>query len=1044
MLKIKPTMLLLALFLINTCSGAALVEYKMQTNKANEIIDCTNNGHNGKLRGSLGGAKIVTKNGRRMLSLNGRGGVDVLNSKGINAGDNLTYVATVKFKKTIGNSQSNDGYDAVFYKHQQFIFSRRGERFYCNFYSNAGWVASMVSAPNVKSDKWYHLALSFNYHNVPSQGETWTTIKLYVNGRCVASNKVPYVRPKKNENVLQLGRAIGFGNVWYMVGLIANMTVYSKTLTEAEIKKLVLAEKLVKPDFKTPRKLTSKQQKIISELREIAAKKNKSQKAIATALIKSIKNIAVSSDCKLNFYRSAKLLKDILMQNINSENMLKSWNKNNQVQALATKSAVLSIALDEKSKKFHLLGMNNLKNSREVFRNNSKLWKCLIAIKKKTYSFNALTDGLTAQYIQKKIKNKNGEWKFSIKWIKKKTAKNPAEFTAISNFILKGGRLAYDFKIKTSQKNSLVKQVTFPCMDIKGFANRNDKLLVPETSGVEYPNPLQSGSSYSGYYPTGACSMQLGAYYDDDSGVYFATEDPYGSSKSVSFQTDPQGIDISYIWKNGSNSFDSRSNAVFEIFNGNWYDAGLIYRKWVTKLNPPWWTKDLPRKDSPKWFRDNTLWFNFVCKRDSRLKWVPKIRKYLKLPFAFHWYSWRGDFDRDYPNFFPNPKNYDLLQELKAMGIRVVPYANGRLWETKDRREEEWQFKSKGIPASIKDENGKVCIERYSDASFGIMCPTSKIWRKIIYDITLNLSAFGFDGVYFDQISAARPRFCYDKSHGHLLGDHNTWFMKGYYPMFTNIRKALKRKYPEVILSSEDVSETYSKVFDGMLPWRWMDNGQIPLFPLVYSGRTQFVGLSFRGASAPARFPMLATQLVYSEQLGWFTVNQFSNVFNKDLRAFIKRLIHIRYALLDYFNQGMLGRPINFKSKMKYFTHKWGWHGSGYVKKPAIISSAWHFNKTTAFIMINTTNKVQKQKIEFEAKNLAVNTQDVQLHLFNTISGYRNSSQNIPFTKDIELKPYAAEVWIVGDKKQNISPDISRVKKIFNEIVSFANDKDIK
>jgi Domain of unknown function (DUF6259)/Carbohydrate binding module (family 6)/Concanavalin A-like lectin/glucanases superfamily len=1046
MLKIKLVLVLSAIISIYLqipiCTAATLVEYKMEINKNNQIIDATSDKRNGKLKGH---AKIIIENGRRILSLNGKNdGVDILNSKGLNAGDNLTYVATVKFKNPIDSSKGNKYYDAVFYKHRQFVLSRRGKNFYCNFNNGSNWVGSMVSSTNLKllSNKWYNLALSFNYHSVPSQGEIWTTAKLYVNGRCVASKTTPYIQPARNKHLLQLGKADGFGAGWHLNGDIAYAAVYSKTLTEKEIQKFVLAEKLVKPEFEVPRKLNSKQKKIILELHKIAAKQTNNQgKAIATALIDSVQNIALTNNCKINFDSSAKLLKSILSVNTNAKNILKSWNKNNQIQALLTESAIISIALDKKHKKFHLLGMNNLKNSREIFRNNSTLWKCLITTNGANWSFNPTASNIKAQFIQKPFKDKNGAWKFSIKWKKNKTIKNPAEFTATSNFILKNGRFSYDLKIKSFTKNSLVKQVTFPSMDIKGYKSPGSKLLVPIMSGVEYPTPLKSGSSYSGYYPTGYCSMQLGAYYDNNSGVYFATEDPYASSKSVAFQASSQGININYIWQNGANSFDSRSNAVFEIFKGNWYDAGLIYRKWLTKLNPPWWIKDLPRNDSPKWFRDNTLWIRFYNGHNS-IKQLKQIIEYMKLPFAVHWYSWWGDFDRDYPHFSPNPETYESLKKLKAAGIRVVPYANGRLWETKDRREEDWQFTSKGLPASVKDKTGKPIIENYNKASFGVMCPASKIWNKVIYDITLNLPAFGFDGVYYDQIAAARPRFCYDKSHSHLLGDHDTWFMKGYYPMFTKIRKDLKHKHPEAVLTSEDVSEPYAKIFDGMLPWRWMYNGQVPLFPLIYSGRTQFVGLSFGNESASAKFPMLATQLVNAEQLGWFSLNSLTSVFNNNFRSFVKRSMHIRHALLAYFNQGTLGRPIDFKLKMKQFTRKWGRYGTSYVKTPAIISNSWYLNKTTAYIMVNTTNKIQRQKIKFTADNLPANTGKLQVHSFNTIAGYHNSLQNISFAKKLTLKPYSTEIWIIADKKQNITSIINRLKKTFNNIAAFANDKD--
>ena len=1023
---------------ISIAQNATLLEYKMQVVKNNQILDSSANKRNGKIKGQ---ARLVTEDGTKMLSLDGdRDGIDILKSEAINAGDNVTYSATVRFKDPIDAPSGNKFYDAVFYKHRQFVLSRRGKNFYCNFHNGSSWMGSMVSPSNLKliSNKWYNLILSFNYHNVPSQGEIWTTAKLYVDGRCVASKTAPYSKPANRKYLLQLGKADGFGRGWDLHGDIARAAVYSKTLTEKEIQKIVLNDKLVKPGFEIPRELTQNQQQVIDNLNKIAKKELK-QDALATtkAIISSLKSAALTGDKQVNFERSATLIKNIISKNTTSEAILKLWNKNSNIKVLKTNSATLSLLSGDR---FYLLNMYGLKTSRETFRPDSLVWKCSVINNGKSYNFHSNSKSLEAVLIKKPYKT-NNTWKFSVQWTKKSTSKNTIQLTAISNFNFQNRRLSYDLKIESKNKNSLVNQITFPCASLKGYSSTDAKMLVPIMSGVVSPSPLKNVFSYSGYYPTGYCSMQLGAYYDNKSGIYFATEDPYASSKSVVFQADPNGIKVDYIWKNGSNSFNSRSNAVFEIFNGNWYDAGLIYRKWLTRLNPPWWTKSLPRKDSPKWFRDNTLWIRFYNGENS-IEQLKKIYEYMKLPFAVHWYSWWGDFDRDYPHFSPHPETYDTLQKLKTEGIRVVPYTNGRIWETKDRREEDWQFTSKGLPASVKDIKGKPIIENYNKASFGVMCPATKTWKKVIYDIALGLPAFGFDGVYYDQIAAARPRFCYDKSHGHPLGDHDTWFMRGYYPMFKKIRKDLNQRYPEAVLTSEDVSEPYAKIFDGMLPWRWMYNGQVPLFPLVYSGRTQFVGLSFGTESSKAKFPMLAKQLVNSEQLGWFSLNSLTSAFNGKFRGFVKRLMHIRYAMLNYFNRGMLGRPVDYKSNVKSMTTRWGRYGTGYVKTPLIVSNSWYYNNTAALVMVNTTGKTQYQKVGLAVKNLPFDSKTVQLHSFNTVSGYNKSSLQLPHTQSLKLEPYAAAVWIVAEKGKNIDSIINKFKTTFENIKEFKKDKD--
>ena len=214
-------------------------------------------------------------------------------------------------------------------------------------------------------------------------------------------------------------------------------------------------------------------------------------------------------------------------------------------------------------------------------------------------------------------------------------------------------------------------------------------------------------------------------------------------------------------------------------------------------------------------------------------------------------------------------KSYELLQRLTSKGIKVVPYVNGRIWETRDSRDEDWRYTKYALPATVKSKNGMPIIELYDKYNvYAVMCPYTKLWQDEMLALTRRMAAFGSNGVYYDQVSAARPRFCYDKSHGHLLGDSNMWFMKGYFPMFNKIRKMLKAKYPDVALTAEDNAEPYITALDGSLPWRWMNEGQVPLFNMIYSGRTQFVGRSYYGGEWRAQFATFAHQLVNGEQLG--------------------------------------------------------------------------------------------------------------------------------------------------------------------------------
>ena len=116
------------------------------------------------------------------------------------------------------------------------------------------------------------------------------------------------------------------------------------------------------------------------------------------------------------------------------------------------------------------------------------------------------------------------------------------------------------------------------------------------------------------FYPRSYLSMQFGAYYDNKSGIYFAFEDPEAEVKQYYAQGRKGEIAAYWTgfapWKAGStggNSYDMSGVSVIELYDGEWYEAAKVYRKFL-ESKAKWWIKELPRKDTAKWFRDLPGW----------------------------------------------------------------------------------------------------------------------------------------------------------------------------------------------------------------------------------------------------------------------------------------------------------------------------------------------------------------------------------------------------------------------------------------------------
>ena len=149
----------------------------------------------------------------------------------------------------------------------------------------------------------------------------------------------------------------------------------------------------------------------------------------------------------------------------------------------------------------------------------------------------------------------------------------------------------------------------------------------------------------------------------------------------------------------------------------------------------------------------------------------------------------------------------------------------------------------------------------------------------------------GVKGVYMDQIAAASPELCFDRTHGHPLGGGH-WWTEGYWALLESIRRA---KPADCILTTECNAEPYTQVFDGYLTWHWQFDGQVPVFPAVYGGAIQMFGRAYRGGPTKdlALRMKAAQQLVYGEQIGWLDPGV---VREKGNAEFLRQVVRLRYA----------------------------------------------------------------------------------------------------------------------------------------------------
>lgn len=452
----------------------------------------------------------------------------------------------------------------------------------------------------------------------------------------------------------------------------------------------------------------------------------------------------------------------------------------------------------------------------------------------------------------------------------------------------------------------------------------NVRMFYPYGCGEVYTTEKKKGIENAQNYPSYGVSMQYMAFYNVKTGrgIYYGMHDPAPAYKRFCFKKNAGENYMTMVARQPLSEIDKGCNSqslcgkcVWKLFDGDWYDAAVIYRNWAEKeaefLNtarkePEWFVK------APHW------WLVHIGDDASFADDIIEATKTLGTDSPVHLYLWHNaPFDNDYPHYFPvRPHAKEGLKKLHDAGVKVMPYINGRLWDTRDKKAEDFEFTSVAKPYATKDRHGVCFTETYSskeeDGSkvcLSIMCPSTALWQeKMAYTVGKLINDEGFDGVYMDQIAAAQPYSCCDKGHPHVAGG-GEWWCRSYRALLDRVYRGLPE---DAMLTTECTADPFISHMGGYLSWLWIRNDQVPAFPVIYSKHISMFGRSYQSDTDPdwtgARI-FIAQSLVYGEQLGWIAPAKFNANPYKD---FYINCVKTREKLGEYFYVGteMLRPPV--------------------------------------------------------------------------------------------------------------------------------------
>lgn len=601
--------------------------------------------------------------------------------------------------------------------------------------------------------------------------------------------------------------------------------------------------------------------------------------------------------------------------------------------------------------------------------------------------------------------------------------------TATVTITASGKKSDWDMSVTGLGSNTLT-EAHFPYLNIK--ANGNDYWLTTSHSGRALKNPKSTNINEALQYPRWAATMQFMAYYNDNYGIYLGTHDPKASIKKFLAKANTKkGVryETEIIIPNkgiAGNNWEFSGVFRFEVFEGDWYEASQIYRKWASE-EADYWPKDTPEAIARREAMGNiAVWMRFYDDKNtiSQIKgWINSFSNFFGVPMGLHWYMWNNKAnDDDYPYFFPAKSGMkEMVAELQQGGnITIMPYINGLLYEKALPN-----YNDEGKKWSVKKESGAIQSQTYYGRSFAVQCPTQEGYQDIIADACKQLTDandIGAGAVYLDQIAYANAYQCYDQTHGHDIGGGDAW-RSGYSKMFEKIHNSVDNNK---FFTSEGNCDFVADKIDGFLAQQWLSSGTVPAFQAVYSGKLQVWGTKAGHSDETRFYAQSANSFVNGVVPGRFYV---STVYKPATGGYNRKIARLRHKLKEYLAFGRMLKPLAIdRTGIDDISTNWG---SGRVTISSLQTSLWR-NRDEDKVVIIFANASMTKSINF---NLDLNGAsrgllgNLRLQKVTETSDGDIISKENSFSMNITLQPKDVIAYIVepdsvnGVEKENIKMD---------------------
>ena len=884
-------------------------------------------------------------------------------------------------------------------KRGSFLFGLTNGKYNFSLCNNGKWSIALIGGELPANNEFVHLAAVARRIYNPEQSRFGFQMEIYVNGEKVLS-KFNSAKEYKASKHTYIRINVPERNARFS-GEVADFYFSETELTPNDIYEAAKKSPLVKMTtpglVEVPSKLTEK----------INAVSRKVDPKIGRFTVNALHKAAMAGMPASKILRAVDTI-DAIGKN---GDFIKQFNRNNRDFALLNSgNGVLFLSVGNSGSAFPVVDIYDPVANAGVMGRRSNSWLIVYDLGKlknrKLYDFSP---GVKVTSSVPELKN--GQWHFTVKW-------THPHLTVVSNGVFSAEGLTMDLAADAVAQEVKMTEYLFPRW---AFAHKKGKdfLVTPYFSGKLVASPIEN-YSYERDFPCAQVAMQFQAYYGaGGDGVYAAMEDPHGTIRVVSVYG--KSKELFTAWKNyvpypapgEKSSFVLDGKTAVRLFKGDWFAAAQVYKNFLSK-EASWWIKDLPRKDTPEWFRNNSIWILagvFPSRNEATMLY---LREYFEQPFGVHLVGttasrWWPHFDRTSEIGLTRTKN------LQQAGLKVLPYCDPRLYSIKHpdsftektpKGVEKWH--PDAIRWAIKKEDDKPFTEQYGTKCI-VLCPQAPGWHEEYLRICSGIADNGFDGIYHDQLPCGHGETCFDTTHGHLKNDPSSWIKNGYAELYRKMRQMLESKRPGMVHTGEDASDPFMKMIDGYTVWRWTEPDSIPLFQAIYAGRIQFTGKLYNHQHRgdwESNFAKAASQVVNAEQLGWITLEDLEAA--TPFRKYFKVLAFVRKALLEYFNTADRIAPLKFTVDPGIMYTAWGntYTDGLMVDSPKVEHSCWQLPDGRKMVLfINATEKEQRAEvvIPWQSKYSFICRQD-------SPEPVRNEGDPA-----VVLPPYGVEVRLFSD-----------------------------